>query len=111
MPADSGMAFVIVQHLSPDFKSQMNDLLSRHTTMPIHQVSDNITLKPNNIYLNISMTQMGVKDGNLLLTHISQTQHVDLPINVFFNSLADEVGAQAACAPGQPVAPRGGLAA
>ena len=39
MSPDSGMAFVVIQHLSPDFKSLMDDLLSRHTTMPIHSAT------------------------------------------------------------------------
>lgn len=95
MPSDSGMAFVIIQHLSPDFKSQMNELLSHHTSMAIQKVVDNITLKPNTIYLNASMTQMEVKHMKLLVTNISQKLHVDLPINVFFNSLAHELGEQA----------------
>src|SRR5210317_727423 len=50
-PPDSGMAFVVVQHLSPDFKSLMDKLLARHTTMPIHRVEDGIELEKNAIYL------------------------------------------------------------
>ncbi len=95
MPADSDMAFVIIQHLSPDFKSQMDELLSRHTSMPIMKVSDNITLLPNTIYLNTSMTQMEVSEGNLLLTQISRGLHVERPIDVFFKSLSNEMGARA----------------
>ena len=95
MPADSGMAFVVIQHLSPDFKSQMDDLLSRHTSMPIQKVTDTVAMRPNNIYLNISMTQMAVRDGNLLLTQVSKKQHVELPIDVFFTSLSKELGARA----------------
>ena len=95
MPADSGMAFVVIQHLSPDFKSQMDDLLSSHTTMAIHQVAHNMPLEANNIYLNVSMTQMEIRGGDLLLTEIARNKHVDLPIDVFFKSLAQEVGAQA----------------
>lgn len=95
MPPDSGMAFVIIQHLSPDFKSQMDELLSHHTSMTIRKVVDNITLEPNSIYLNTSMTQMAVKGKKLLVTNVSQKQHVELPINVFFSSLAHALGEQA----------------
>jgi two-component system, chemotaxis family, CheB/CheR fusion protein len=94
-PDKSGMAFVIIQHLSPDFKSQMDELLSRHTSMPVHQVTENVLMEPDHIYLNISMTQMGVQKRTLLLTQVSQDQHVELPIDVFFRSLASEAGAQA----------------
>ena len=95
MPAASGMAFVVIQHLSPDFKSQMDELLSRHTSMPIQKVVDNIALQPDNIYLNVSMTQMEIKDGNLLLTQLSQDQRAELPIDVFFKSLSSQAGARA----------------
>ena len=96
MPVDSGLAFVIIQHLSPDFKSRMPELLGRHTSMPIQQVADNLALRPNNIYLNISMAQMAVKQGKLLLTQVAQHRRVELPIDVFFSSLAGELGARAA---------------
>ena len=95
MPSDTGMCFVIIQHLSPDFKSQMDELLSRHTTMPIRQVTDNTPLEPNHIYLNTSMTQMQVRNEFLLLTPVSHDERVELPIDVFFRSLAGEVGARA----------------
>lgn len=64
MPVDTGMAFVVIQHLSPDFKSLMDDLLSRHTTMPIHRVSNGIELQPNNIYLIPPKTHMTVREKN-----------------------------------------------
>jgi two-component system CheB/CheR fusion protein len=95
MPAESGMAFVVIQHFSTDFKSQMENLLSRHTSMPIQKVADNITILPNNIYLNVSMTQMEVKNGNLLLTQISKDRQGEQPIDIFFTSLSKQVGARA----------------
>jgi signal transduction histidine kinase len=79
MPADSGMAFVVIQHLTPDFKSQMGDLLSRHTAMPILRAADGIAPEPNHIYLNSSMTQLEVRDGKLRLTELAKNRHVDLP--------------------------------
>ena len=51
MPADSGMAFVLVQHLSPDFKSLMDDLLARHTPMPIHRAENGLEVHANAIYV------------------------------------------------------------
>jgi len=95
MPPESGICFVIIQHLSADFESQMDELLSRHTTMPVSKVTQTTILKPNHVYLNSSMTQMEVRDGNLFLTPVSADQHVDLPIDVFFRSLAGAAGARA----------------
>ena len=95
MPADSGMAFVVIQHLSPDFKSLMDDLLARHTAMPIHRVTTGIVLEANHIYLIPPKTQMTIKDQKLYLTEKVVSQHLELPIDIFFHSLADDVGERA----------------
>src|ERR1041385_5353900 len=51
MPSDMGMAFVVIQHLSPDFKSLMDELLARHTRMTIHRVEDGMAVEANCLYL------------------------------------------------------------
>ena len=92
MPIDSGMAFVIVQHLSPDFKSLMDELLARHTKMAIHKVSDGVEIEPNSIYLIPPEKNMAMSDGRLLLTDKSEERGLSLPIDIFFSSLATEAG-------------------
>ena len=96
MPPDSGMAFVVIQHLSPDFKSLMDDLLSRHTKMDIHRVTSGIPLKPNSIYLIPPKSHMTIAGGKLLLNPLDTASHVNLPIDVFLKSLAGEAGDRAA---------------
>ena len=93
MPIDSGMAFVIVQHLSPDFKSLMDELLARHTEMAIHKVSDGVTIEPNSIYLIPPEKNMEMSDGKLLLTDKTEIRGLSLPIDIFFSSLAEEAKA------------------
>jgi|GEM_PF-33113 len=95
MPIDSGMAFVVIQHLSPDFKSLMDDLLSRRTVMPIHLVSNGMEPLANSIYLIPPKTQMTIKEQRLYLTEKVVSPHLELPIDVFFHSLADDVGERA----------------
>lgn len=95
MPLDTGMAFVVIQHLSPDFKSLMDDLLSRHTLMPIHRVSSGIELQPNSIYLIPPKTHMTVREERLYLTEKTISSHIELPIDIFFNSLAEDAGERA----------------
>lgn len=95
MPTDSGMAFVIIQHLSPDFKSLMDDLLSRHTSMNIHRVTSGIALQPNSIYLIPPKTMMTIREEKLYLTEKVASQHLELPIDIFFNSLAEDAGGRA----------------
>ena len=65
MPSDTGMAFVVVQHLSPDFKSLMDELLGRHAGMPIHRVTDGIELGPDEIYLIPPKKDLTVSDERL----------------------------------------------
>ena len=67
MPPDSGMAFVVIQHLSPDFKSLMDDILSRRTTMRIRRVEDGMALEPDTICLIPPKCQMTVMEGLLHL--------------------------------------------
>lgn len=94
-PTDSGMAFVLVQHLSPDFKSLMNELLSRHTKMPIHRVEDGIRVEPNHIYLIPAKKNMVLSQHKLLLTDQDNGSQVNLPIDIFFRSLAQDVRSRA----------------
>ena len=95
MPTDTGMAFVVIQHLSPDFKSLMDDLLARHTSMPIHRVTNGIELAPDSIYLIPPKTHMTVREEKLYLTERTISPHLELPIDIFFNSLAEDAGGRA----------------
>jgi two-component system CheB/CheR fusion protein len=95
MPADSGLAFVVVQHLSPDFKSLMNELLARHTKLAIHRVTDGVQIEPNSIYLIPPKKEMIVSEGRLLLTDKDPSQGLSLPIDTFLRSLATEYGRHA----------------
>ncbi|HEY4186521.1 MAG TPA: chemotaxis protein CheB [Polyangia bacterium] len=95
LPRETGMAFVVVQHLSPDFKSLMDELLARHTEMPIHPVEDGMRVEPNNVYLIPPKKEMIISDGRLLLSDRERQQELTLPIDVFFRSLAQDCGARA----------------
>ncbi|MCO8121294.1 PAS domain-containing protein [Stieleria sp. TO1_6] len=92
MPVDSGMAFVVVQHLSPDFKSHMDELIARKTQIPVQQVDNATPLKPNRIYLLPAKMEMEVRDGKLMLSHRDAKRSLSRPIDLFFNSLAEDVG-------------------
>lgn len=92
MPADTGVSFVLVQHLSPDYKSLMDELLARHTEMVIHQVQSGMLIEPNCVYLLPPRKNMVLRRGRLHLTDQSSVGGLNLPIDVFFSSLADEAG-------------------
>ena len=61
LPTDTGMAFVVLQHLSPDFKSLMDELLSRRTAMPIRQAEHDMAVEPDTVYLLPPMKEMIIR--------------------------------------------------
>src|SRR6185503_13188021 len=67
-PADAGLTFVLVQHLSPHHESALPGLLSRHTTMPVVQVIDGAHIKPNHVYVIPPNVQMELSGETLQLT-------------------------------------------
>ena len=95
VPTQTGMAYVVVQHLSPDFKSMMDDLLARHTSMSIHLVEDGMLVEADHLYLIPAKKEMIIAEGRLLLSERDMQQELTLPIDVFFRSLAQDVGARA----------------
>ncbi len=96
MPTDSDLVFVVVQHLSPDTKSMMSDLLRRVTQMPIHEVTKKVTPLPNNIYLITPGSNLRIIDGDLVPEPQDRsTRMPQLPIDVFLDSLANYMGSAA----------------
>lgn len=95
LPGDLGMAFVVVQHLSPDFKSMMFELLGRDTKLPIHVVEDGMEVAANTIYLLPPKKEMIIAGGQLHLAEKSINKGLALPIDLFFDSLARESGESA----------------
>ncbi len=88
---DSGAAFVVVQHLSPDFKSLMDEILRRHTGMQVVKVEGRVDLAPNSIYLLPPRSNIVVENGNLNLEEQpATTVTVPRPIDEFLCSLARE---------------------
>jgi two-component system, chemotaxis family, CheB/CheR fusion protein len=95
LPEQPGMAFVVIQHLSPDFKSLMDELLARHTKLPIQLVTDGVVVEANHIYLIPPRMEMIISGGRLLLSERAPTPEFTLPIDVFFRSLARDCGPRA----------------
>jgi two-component system CheB/CheR fusion protein len=95
LPADTGMAFVVLQHLSPDFKSLMDELLSRRTQMRIRMADHDMAVEPNTVYLLPPMKEMIIRGRRLLLNDKDPRVGLTLPIDLFFRSLAQDAGDQA----------------
>lgn len=81
-------AYIVVQHLSPDYKSLMPELLSRHTSLPVRHIEDGVRVKPGEVYILPPKKNLSVFQGKLFLT--PQEPNLNLPIDMFFASLAEE---------------------
>mgnify|MGYP000453347743 CR=1 FL=1 len=95
MPKNSGVAFVVVQHLSPDYKSMMDELLGRYTHMEIHRVYDGMKIEPDHIYLITPRKNMTIFNGKLFLTEQDHSRAMNMPIDIFMRSLAKDLGKNA----------------
>ena len=99
MPRDKavGAAFVLVQHLSPDHKSILIDLVKRYTSMPVLLVEDGIKVQPDRIYVIPPNRDMALLNGTLQLLEPGATRGLRLPIDFFFRSLAQDRKERAIC--------------
>jgi two-component system CheB/CheR fusion protein len=90
MPAESGMAFIVIQHLSPDYKSLMVELLSKKTAMNVLRAEDGMTVEPDHVYLIPPKKNLRIFHGRLLLQDQPHGQGINLPIDIFLRSLAED---------------------
>ncbi|MEZ6060844.1 MAG: chemotaxis protein CheB [Planctomycetaceae bacterium] len=90
----TGMAFVVVQHLSPTFNSLMDEILSRHTKMRVINAADGMELKPDCVFLITPGKNLSVRDGRLRLTAMDREQ-IQKPVDLLFRSLAQSFGSRA----------------
>ncbi len=90
VPAGSGMAFVIVQHLDPTHKGIMDELLQRNTGMKVSQVRDRMRVKPDCVYVIPPNKDMSILHGVLHLFEPTAPRGLRLPIDFFLRSLAED---------------------
>jgi len=89
-PADTGMAFVVVQHLDPTHKGMLPDLLQRATKMKVVQVTDRIRVRPDRVYVIPPNRDLSLLHGTLHLLAAVAPRGLRLPIDSFFRSLAED---------------------
>ncbi|MHB1393943.1 MAG: MASE3 domain-containing sensor histidine kinase [Clostridia bacterium] len=90
MPPASNMAFVVIQHLSPDFKSLMPEILSRNTKMKVYQIQNGMKILPGCVYLNPPKYAVTISHGQLFIKEQEPLYRVNLTINSFLESLAED---------------------
>lgn len=84
IPENDKNAYVVIQHLSPDYKSMMGELLKKNTNLPIVQISDQMEVKGGQIYLIPPANNLVLEDNILILRDKPKNQTLNLPIDMFF---------------------------
>jgi two-component system, chemotaxis family, CheB/CheR fusion protein len=90
MPADTGLAFVVIQHLDPKQPSHMAGLLSKYTKMRVAVAEDGLAVHSNHVYTIPPNKFLSIKDGKLHLTETINRDGLRMPIDFFFRSLAED---------------------
>ncbi len=92
MAPDSGLAFIVIQHLSPDYKSLMVELLSKRTAMAVRRAEEGMRVERDTVYLIPPGKQLTIFHGKLILRELDHHRGVNLPIDIFLSSLAEDQG-------------------
>ena len=97
MQPDTGLAFVVVMHLSPEFESQLANVIQQKTTMAVTQVTEPVKVRPNNVYVIPPHHQLTFSDSTLHLVEPQQQLGKRIAIDLFFRTLAQAYGQRAVC--------------
>ena len=95
MPPDSGAAFVVVLHLSPEHESHLAEVLQVVTRMPVRRATETIRLDPDHVYVMSPNTSLRMADGHLTVSDSLRPEERRAPIDILFRTLADTHGARA----------------
>lgn len=95
VPVESGLAYIVVQHLDPTKKALLPELLQRVTEMTVCEAHHTSSIEPNCVYVLPPNCELTVHNRKLQLSHSTEVHGLRLPVNVLFSSLAGEYGDQA----------------
>ena len=90
MPNDPGMAFVVIQHLDPNYVGMMPEILQRRTKMKVLEATDGLAIETNHVYVIPPKKTMSILNAVLFLFEPIESHGLRLPIDYFFNSLAND---------------------
>ena len=94
LPSNTGFPYIVVQHLSPDYKSLLGEILGKYTDMSVVPVEEGVKVEPDTVYIIQPGKNMRISGGRLLLTD-QVPKELNLPIDMFLRSLAEDAGAKA----------------
>ena len=89
IPENSGIAYILVQHLEPSHESMLVDILQKVTPIPVQEITNNIKVEPDQVYVIPSNKLLTANDGRLELSPRPPKNEKNMPIDVFFTSLAE----------------------
>jgi two-component system CheB/CheR fusion protein len=97
VPQDTGIAYVVVLHLSPDHESRLAEVLQSSAKIPVTQVPDRVRVQPNHVYVIPPDKSLAIQEGHLLLSEITSFEQRRAPVDIFFRTLAESHGTRAVC--------------
>ena len=97
MPADSGMSFAVILHLTPEDENTLSKVLKKATAMPVHQVVETVEVKPNNVYIIPSAKRIEIAQDLIEVKETLRAKDNRVPIDNLFRSMAEGYGKKSVC--------------
>jgi two-component system CheB/CheR fusion protein len=97
VPANSGIAYVVILHLSPTHDSKLAEVIRVSSKIPVQQVTEKIKIAPDNVYVVPPNQHLTMEDGHIIVSPNLQTEDRRAPVDIFFRTLAESNGVHAVC--------------
>jgi two-component system, chemotaxis family, CheB/CheR fusion protein len=97
VPTESGMAYVVILHMSPEHESKLTEILQLTTQIPVTQVKETVRIKPDHVYVIPPNRSLSMRDGHLALSEMTRIEERRAPVDIFFRSLAESNDSRAVC--------------
>jgi signal transduction histidine kinase len=97
VPPQSGMAYVVILHMSPEHESRLTEILQLTTRIPVTQVVETVRINPDHVYVIPPNRSLSIRDGHLALSQMTRAEERRAPVDIFFRSLAESNDARAVC--------------
>src|SRR5262252_6445155 len=94
---DSGMAYVVILHMSPDHESKLAEVLQAKSPIPVTQVSERVRVEPNRVYVVSPNHDLQMQDEYLAVSEVTRLEQRRAPVDIFFRTLAESHDSRAVC--------------
>ena len=97
VPADSGAAYVVILHLSPEHESHLAEVLQTNSRISVTQVTEKVKVEPNNVFVVSPNQSLAMADGHIVVSPIKTVEERRAPVDIFFRTLAESNHERAVC--------------